>query len=91
MFGIWYNTINGQKQKQNGLQAAGKTDQKKTTEKEKRMRSIVYICGCRTYEVVEKVNDNVPIPETVQCGCKRKLRRRRDLEDFPDQIKYKGE
>ena len=53
------------------------------------MKDVIYICGCRTYEVIETVDDNASIPETVKCGCKRTLDRRRDLEDFPTQIKFK--
>ncbi|MCK5601276.1 hypothetical protein KAR91_05395 [Candidatus Pacearchaeota archaeon] len=51
-------------------------------------KTFVYICDCRTFEVTEKVNDDATIPEEVICGCKKKLKRRRDLEDFPDQIKF---
>ena len=51
--------------------------------------TIVYICDCRTYEVTEKVANDSVIPARVRCGCGASLKRRKDLEDFPDQIKFK--
>lgn len=51
-------------------------------------KTLVYICDCRTFEVTEKVSDDTIIPEEVPCGCGKKLKRRRNLEDFPNQIKF---
>lgn len=52
-------------------------------------KTLVYICDCRTYGVTEKVEADAVIPSEVRCRCGATLKRRKDLEDFPDQIKFK--